>query len=402
MSLFIKAGRGHKADYVLLAVVGGLLAIGMVMMYSISPVLSYKLYGSTSRNYYFFGQLINTAVALVMMWLAARLYYPNWKKYSLLLLGITIITLVAVTIPGLSFTKNGATRWIRLGPASFQPAELLKLTAVIYLAAWFESRRQQMANWREVLVPFVLMFAAASFVIVVIQRDMGTMMVLAAAVLGLYFVAGAPLKQYAALLSGTLGLAVVAVLAFPHRLERLTVFLDPAKDPTGIGYHINQALIAIGSGGLIGRGLGHSYQIYGYLPEAANDSIFAVIGEEFGLIGALLMLVLFCVVIQRGLRIARTAPDTFSRLLALGITMWLGFQALINIAAMLSLVPLTGIPLPFISYGGSSLMLSLIGVGILLNISKFTNLEANHADSSQRRRIRRPHIADSGDTRRTA
>lgn len=171
MSLFIKAGRGHKADYVLLAVVGGLLAIGMVMMYSISPVLSYKLYGSTSRNYYFFGQLINTAVALVMMWLAARLYYPNWKKYSLLLLGITIITLVAVTIPGLSFTKNGATRWIRLGPASFQPAELLKLTAVIYLAAWFESRRQQMANWREVLVPFVLMFAAASFVIVVIQRD---------------------------------------------------------------------------------------------------------------------------------------------------------------------------------------------------------------------------------------
>lgn len=399
MSWFIKAGRGHKADYVLLAVVGALLAIGMIMMYSISPVLSYKLYGSTSRNYYFFGQLVNTFVALVMMWLATRLYYPNWKKYSVFLLGLTVFTLILVTLPGLSFTKNGATRWIRLGPASFQPAELLKLTTVIYLAAWFESRRQQMANWREVLMPFALMLAAASFVIVVIQRDMGTMMVLAAAVLGLYFVAGAPLKQYAALISATLGLAVLAVIAFPHRLERLTVFLDPSKDPTGIGYHINQALIAIGSGGFLGRGLGHSYQIYGYLPEAANDSIFAVIGEEFGFIGALLMIVLFCVVVQRGLRIARNAPDTFSRLLALGITMWLGFQALINIAAMLSLVPLTGIPLPFISYGGSSLMLSLIGVGILLNISKFTNLEAAHADSSQWRRVRRPHLADSGNAR---
>lgn len=393
MSWLIKPGRGHKPDYMLLIAVGILLSIGLIMMYSISPVLSYKLFNSTSKNYYFYGQLLNTAVALTVGIIASRIYFPNWKCWSVFLLGVTIASLVLVLLPGLSFTKNGATRWIRLGPASFQPAELLKLTAVIYLAAWFESRRDKMDNWREVLVPFTMMFAAASFVIVVLQRDMGTMMVLAAAVLGLYFVAGAPIKQYGALIAGTVAAGIVAIIAFPHRMERLLVFLDPSKDPTNTGYHISQALIAIGSGGILGRGLGHSYQIYGYLPEAANDSIFAVIGEEFGLLGAILMIGLFLVVIQRGLTIAKNAPDQFSRLLALGITLWLGFQAIINIAAMLSLVPLTGIPLPFISYGGSSLMLSLVGIGILLNISKYTKLEVSHANSGERRRVRRPHLS---------
>lgn len=399
MGWLIKPGRGHQADYMLMIAAGILLSIGLVMMYSISPVLSYKLFNSTSRNYYFYGQLFSTFVAITMGLIVARIYYPNWKKWSVFLLLGTIICLVLVMIPGLGFTKNGAARWIRLGPASFQPAELLKLTAVIYLAAWFEAKREKMTDWREVLVPFSLMFAAASFVIVVLQRDMGTMMVLTAAVLGLYFVAGAPIKQYGALIAGTVAAGIVAILAFPHRMERLLVFLDPSKDPTNTGYHISQALIAIGSGGILGRGLGHSYQIYGYLPEAANDSIFAVIGEEFGLLGAILMLVLFCIVIQRGLRIARLAPDIFSRLLALGITLWLGFQALINIAAMLSLVPLTGIPLPFISYGGSSLMLSLIGVGILLNISKYTNREEAHANTGERRRVRRPYLTNPGNAR---
>lgn len=402
MSLLIRPTRGHKADYVLMAAVGILLFIGLVIMYSISPVLSYKLFSSTSRNYYFYGQLVSMVLALVAWAIVSRIYYPNWKRWSVALLGLTVFLLLVVMVPGISFTKNGATRWIRLGPASFQPAELLKLTAIIYLAAWFEAHRGKISEWREVLVPFTLMFAAASFVIVVLQRDMGTMMVLAAAMLGLYFVAGAPLQQYAALLGGTLAAAVLAIALFPHRLERLLVFLHPSHDPTGIGYHINQALIAIGSGGVIGRGLGHSIQIYGYLPEAANDSIFAVIGEEFGLIGALVMLVLFCIVIQRGLKIAKNAPDTFSQLLASGITLWLGFQAIINIAAMLSLVPLTGIPLPFISYGGSSLILSLVGIGILLNISKYTNLEVSHANSGERRRVRRPHLANSGNARRAA
>lgn len=404
MGWLIKPGRGHKPDYILMVAVGILMSIALVMMYSISPVLSYKLLGSTSRNFYFYGQLFSTSVALFVGIIASKIYFPNWKKWSVFLLIITIIFLAIVMLPGLGFTKNGATRWIRLGPASFQPAELLKLTAIIYLAAWFESRRDKMQNWREVLVPFSLMFAAAGFIIVVVQRDMGTMMVVAASMLGLYFIAGAPIKQYAGLLAGTLALGIAAIVAFPHRMERLLVFLDPSKDPTDTGYHISQALIAIGSGGVLGRGLGHSYQIYGYLPEAANDSIFAVIGEEFGLLGAIVIIGLFVLVVQRGLLIARGAPDMFSRLLAIGITLWLGFQAIINIAAMLSLIPLTGIPLPFISYGGSSLMLSLVGIGILLNISKYTDLqkvnrETTHANSSERRRIRRPHLANSGNAR---
>ncbi len=407
MSWLIKPGRGHKPDLVLMVAVGILMSIALVMMYSISPVLSYKLLGSTSRNFYFYGQLFSTAVALVVGIIASKIYFPNWKRWSVFILIVTIVALAIVMLPGLGFTKNGATRWIRLGPASFQPAELLKLSVVIYLAAWFEARRDRIANWREVLVPFSLMLAAAGFVIVVVQRDMGTMMVVAVSMIGLYFIAGSPLKQFGALMAASFAVGVAAIVAFPHRMERLLVFLDPAKDLTDTGYHINQALIAIGSGGVLGRGLGHSYQIYGYLPEAANDSIFAVIGEEFGLLGAIVIIGLFMVVIQRGLLIAKGAPDTFSRLLAIGITLWLGFQAIINIAAMLSLIPLTGIPLPFISYGGSSLMLSLIGIGILLNISKYTDLtyinrEKTHANSSERRRVRRPHLANSGDAGRVA
>jgi cell division protein FtsW len=196
------------------------------------------------------------------------------------------------------------------------------------------------------------------------------------------------------------GLAWSAVLVFPHRLSRLTTFLDPSKDLTGQGYHINQALIAIGSGGVAGLGLGHSIQVYGYLPEAANDSIYAIIAEEFGIIGAVAIVVLFGVLVYRGLQVARNAPDMFSRLAAAGISLWMLFQALINIGAMLSLVPLTGIPLPFISYGGTSLVISLFGAGILLNISKYTIREAHDANSRQRRGDSRSYLANPGNLRR--
>jgi cell division protein FtsW len=186
----------------------------------------------------------------------------------------------------------------------------------------------------------------------------------------------------------------------PHRLSRLATFLNPQLDASGTGYHINQALIAIGSGGIFGLGLGKSIQVYGYLPEAANDSIFAIIGEEFGMIGGLAIVVAFGILVYRGLQVARSAPDMFARLTATGIALWLLFQALINIGAMLSLVPLTGIPLPFISYGGTSLIISLFGAGILLNISKYTVREVNDANSRQRRGDSRPYFANPGNQRR--
>jgi len=197
-----------------------------------------------------------------------------------------------------------------------------------------------------------------------------------------------------------IGAGLAAIAAFPHRMSRILTFLDPTKDTSGTGYHINQALIAIGSGGVLGVGLGHSIQVYGYLPEAANDSIFAIIAEEFGLIGSLAIVTLFGFVVYRGLLVARSAPDTFSRLTATGISVWFGLQAAINIGAMLSIVPLTGIPLPWISYGGTSLIISMLGAGILLNISKYTIREESNANRSERRGDSRAYNANSSYQRR--
>lgn len=392
--------RAHKPDYVLAMVAFILLAFGLVMIYSISPVLSFKLLGSTKRNFYFFGQLANVAVGLVVWVLAARVNYRMWKRYAPWMLVVAIISVACLAIPELSFTKNGATRWLKLGPLSFQPAEALKLAFIVYLAVWIEKRGEEIRGFWEGLFPFCLMLLSASFVIVVLQRDMGTMMVLALAAMGMFYAGGATYRQLATLLVAGAASGWLAIITFPHRLSRWATFLDPSKDPSGSGYHVTQALIAIGSGGLFGMGLGRSIQVYGYLPEAANDSIFAIIAEEFGLIGSMLLIGLFGLLVYRGLKVAKTAPDQFSRLMAVGISLWLLFQALINIAAMLALVPLTGIPLPFISYGGSSLVFSLIGVGILLNISKYTVKEGKNAHSGERRRYGWAHIANTGNGRR--
>jgi cell division protein FtsW len=250
-------------------------------------------------------------------------------------------------------------------------------------------------------VPFMIMTGAACFVIVVLQRDMGTTAVLAGAALGMYFAAGIAWRHLAMLLVAGIAASWAAVVAFPHRMERVTAFISPEQHCGGVGYHICQALIAIGSGGILGLGLGKSIQVYGYLPEAANDSIFAIIAEEFGLLGAAAVVVLFGYLVYRGLTVARLAPDMFARLMATGISLWFLLQAFINIGAMLSLVPLTGIPLPFISYGGTSLVISLLAAGMLLNISKYTIREGSDANSSQRRGNSRTHLAGTRRLRRT-
>lgn len=394
------AVRGHQPDYLLALSVFILVAFGLVIMYSISPVLSHKLMGSTSRNYFFYGQLLNIGVAMTFWLLAARIHYSRWQDWSIVLLAAATVATLALLVPGLSETRNGATRWLKLGPASFQPAELLKLSAVVYLATWLVKRGDGIKKVAEGVVPFSIMLFIASFTVVVLQRDMGTMMVLALAALGMVWVAGIRLHHFAAILGVGGLMGWLAVVSFPHRMSRLLTFLNPERDPTGQGYHISQALIAVGSGGLWGLGLGKSIQVYGYLPEAANDSIFAVIAEQFGLIGSVALVSLFGLLAWRGLKVAKGAPDTFSRLMATGISLWILFQAAINIAAMLSLVPLTGIPLPFISYGGSSLLFSMVAAGILINISKFTVKEVSDADSRQRRWYSRPHIADTGNARR--
>ena len=378
--------RGHHPDYVIALLVTILLATGLVILYSVSPILSQKL-THTGRNYYFVNQLIYVGIGVVAWIVAAAIPYQLWRKYAPWLLGAAILSMVALMVPGLSRSALGATRWLRVGPFQIQPAEVLKLALILYLAAWFEQRSTEVKSFSAGVVPFGIMVGAACFVIAVLQRDMGTMMVLALATTGMLFAAGARWTHLGAVFGLSAAAAAGLIAAFPHRVSRLTTFLDPTKDAMGSGYHVNQALIAVGSGGFFGLGLGHSIQIYGYLPEAANDSIFAIIAEEFGFIGSILIISLFGLLVYRGLQVARTAPDAFGRLVATGISLWFLFQAAINIGAMLSLLPLTGIPLPFISYGGTSLVISLFAAGILLNISKFTTREDGYADRSQRRGV---------------
>lgn len=392
--------RAHRADYVLALTIFTLLSIGLVIIYSISPILSQKLTGNADRNYYFLNQIKYIGIGLVVWIVTSGIRYDFWKKYATYLLGISIIGLFALLIPGISRASHGATRWIDIGPFSIQPAEVMKVALILYLAAWFEKRSDDIRSFWDGLVPFIIMVGLASFVIVVFQRDMGTMLVLAGAAVAMFFTAGIRWTHLGILLATGISAGLAAIIAFPHRVSRVLTFLDPTKDSSGTGYHINQALIAIGSGGILGVGLGHSIQVYGYLPEAANDSIFAIIAEEFGLIGSLIIVGLFGFVVYRGLVIAKAAPDTFSRLTATGISAWFGLQAAINIGAMLSIVPLTGIPLPWISYGGTSLIISMFGAGILLNISKFTQREESYANRSERRGDSRAYNANSSYQRR--
>ncbi len=392
--------RAHHPDYAVAIVVAVLLAFGLVIMYSISPILGHKTGGGADRNFYFIHQLQYVGVGLVVWAGATSFRYDRWRSLAPWLMGAAILSLLALLIPGLASSSNGATRWVNLGPIQFQPAEVLKLAAIVYLAAWFERRAGDLKSFWDGVFPFAIMVGAACFVVVVLQRDMGTMMVLALTAVGMFFVAGMRWLHLGAMLAAGLSAVWLAIMAFPHRQGRLATFLDPSRDASGQGYHINQALIAIGSGGIMGLGLGRSIQVYGYLPEAPNDSIFAIIGEEFGFIGAIAIIGLFGFLVWRGLQIARSAPDTFGRLAAAGISLWFLFQAVINIGAMLSLVPLTGIPLPFISYGGTSLVVSLLGAGILLNISKYTIREGSNANSRERRRDSRPYITDPSNQRR--
>jgi cell division protein FtsW len=397
--------RSHHPDYGIALIVTILLAIGLVIMYSISPILSYKVSPTTPGDYYFMNQLRYVGLGLLVWIVTAAIPYGSWRKWSPWLLMAATIGLFALMVPHLSTNENGATRWLKLGPLSVQPAEILKVALLLYLAAWFERRTTELKSFWDGVVPFGVMVGVAAFVIVVLQKDMGTMMVLALAAIAMYFAAGLKWTHFASIAGVALVGSVGAIVAFPHRMQRITTFLHLACGnlvalATSPDYHSCQALIAAGSGGLFGLGLGHSIQVYGYLPEAANDSIFAIIAEEFGLLGSLAITGMFGLLVWRGLQVARTAPDMFSRLVAVGISMWMLFQALINIAAMLALIPLTGIPLPFISYGGTSLVISLFGIGILLNISKYTVREASDANSRQRRGDSRTYIANSGNMRR--
>lgn len=356
-------------DYGLLLGVAATVAVGLVVLYSASSVVGFQTYGSAS---FFVKQQVLKGVlpGFVLLWVAARLPYQWWAKVSLTAALVAVAMLVATFIPGIGAEHRNVRSWIDLGPLSFQPGELAKLALVLYFARWMSSRRQhQLADWQSGVAPF-LVFICILGGLLMLQPDLGTFMVVAAIGFTMFALGGAAWRHLAAIVAvGVAGVVLLAMLA-PYRAARLTAFLNPGADPQGIGYHVNQAMLAVGAGGLLGRGLGQSVQKYNYLPEVQGDSVFAVMAEELGFIVTLAFLALWVWLLLRAWRVAATAPDRFTQLVAGGITAWFAWQSFFNIGGMLRVVPLTGLPLPFISYGGTAMAVNLFVVGILLSISR--------------------------------
>ena len=353
---------------IVLVTVFCLIIFGLVMIASAGVAYSKIRFGDA---YFFFKKQLFYGFfpGLIALYFAQKINYINWKKLAFPIFIASIVSLILVFIPGIGAKIYGASRWIQLGPISFQPSEMMKLSLIIYLAAWLESRGERIRDFFEGLTPFIMILILIIFLLVK-QPDVGTLGVIILIAISMFFVAGSKISHILAIATGGILLFFALIRLEAYRMSRFLVFLHPELDPRGTGYQINQALLAIGSGGIFGVGLGHSLQKFNYLPEPVGDSIFAIIGEELGLIGIIFLIILFLILTIQGLKIAKKAPDNFSRLLATGIISWIFFQAFINISAISGIIPLTGIPLPFISYGGTSIVFLLFAVGILLNISK--------------------------------
>ena len=356
-----------KINQGLLGVVLALLLVGLAAVSSASSVLSFERFGH--NNYYFTRQIIFVIAGLLAIYVFSRIDYQVWKKYSGFFLIAALGVLCLVLIPGIGFKSGGARAWFNIGSFLLQPSEFIKLVLVFYLASWFDRKIGAETNfWFGILPP---LFAAGGLVaLLLIESDLGAAIVYVMIAAIIFFAAGAKYRYLLGLMAAGAAFLTMLIKAAPYRVARITAFLNPGQDPQGIGYHITQALIAIGSGGWWGYGFGASRQKHSYLPESIGDSIFAVMAEELGFVRILCIVLLFAIFAVLGLRIAKKSPDKFGMLTAVGITSWIVFQALINMGAISNLLPLTGITLPFVSYGGSSLLASCIAVGVLLNISR--------------------------------
>lgn len=323
-------------------------------------------FSSVAFSQLFLGMFLGSIALFVM----SNIHYKHLKKYSIYIFIASFAATLLVFVPGLGISHNGATRWIEVFGLSFQPAEFLKLGFVIYFAAWLSGIRDKLHTFAYSVVPFIVLVGIVGLPLL-LQPDTGTYLVVIAAGIAMFIAAGARIRDlFVLLLAGLLGAAAL-VLARPYIMDRILAFLDPSRDPLGTSYQIQQSLIAIGSGGLFGRGFGQSIQKFNYLPEPIGDSIFAVLAEEFGFIGSFMLIFLFLFFAWRGLRIAGRAPDHFGGLLVLGIVILIVAQSFINMASMLGVFPLTGLPLLFVSHGGSALFFTLLSVGIILNVSKY-------------------------------
>ncbi|MDQ3879615.1 MAG: putative lipid II flippase FtsW [Chloroflexota bacterium] len=386
----------HQPAYPLLVAAVALLSIGIVMVYSASSV--WAVLADQDAATYGIQQAIWAALGLTAMWIVSRLDFRVLRYLAIPGFVASIALLAVVLVPGIGTEISGSRRWIVIpGIGQMQPAELAKLATVIYLAHWLDRRGTAARSFWNGIVPFGLL-VAPGFALILAEPDMGSAGIYVAAALAVFFMAGANIAYLAAIFGSVLAIAFWVVSNTPYQLARIEAFLDPWRDPLRSGYNTLQALMALALGGVAGLGLGASRQKYLYLPAPSTDFIFAIIGEEWGLIGTLTVLTLFCVIAYQGYRIAITAPDTFSGLLAAGITTWLVGQAFINMMVVSALLPITGIPLPLISYGGSALTVNLVAIGILLSISRETTQTGSLRDAVFHlgRRDRRPHLSRAG------
>ncbi|MBN1995683.1 MAG: putative lipid II flippase FtsW [Anaerolineae bacterium] len=372
----------HKYDYLLIINVAALLIVGLMMIYSATFALGYQLHGQPT--YYFIRQLLWMGLGLLVMIILARVEYHTWRRFSIPIMAVTIFLLGLVLVIG--EMRFGGQRWLFHG--SIQPSEISKLAIIIYIADWLSSKGdEQIRKISYGLVPFAILLGFITGLIV-LQQDLSTAILIAVTALAMFFIAGGSLWQIIASMALAGGIFTLFITRSAYRLARITTFLDPLNsDPLGDGYQIHQILIALGSGGLTGLGLGASRQKFGYIPASHTDGIFAILGEELGLLGCLVVIALLAFLAYRGFRIALETTDPFGRVLAAGITCNLIFQAIVNIGVITASLPFTGIPLPFISFGGSSLVVSMAGIGLLLAVSRGTMPDEGRLKEEERREI---------------
>jgi len=386
----------HDPEYGILVAILALAAVGILMVYSSSAMRAYL---ATDDTFAIVGpQILWAALGIAVMVLMMRVDYRLLRLVAPALYAAGILALLLVFVPSLNIVVGGSARWIRIGPLpAFHPAEIMKLALVVYLAYWFERKGTGVRRFWSGTVPFLLITAPV-VVLVLLEPDMGTSSVLAATATLMFFLAGANLLHLALLAAAAVP-AVFYKFLHGYQMDRINAWLDPFSVASGDGYHSVQGFLALALGGVLGAGLGESRLAGGlFVPNASNDFIFAIIGEEFGLVGAGLMILLFVAFAYLGIRTALGAPDTFGALMAAGITGWICIQAFINISVVVGLIPVTGIPLPFVSAGGSSLVISFAAVGILLSVSRETVEKGtwNDAPADRGRRNGRAHLPRSG------
>lgn len=385
----LELGRKHRPDYWLLIWCAALLSIGLVVVYAISPALGAA--HNTDGNHYVVRQLLAIALCFVAFAFTSQVPLAWWRKAAkplLILAGLA--TLLALVLP--VDPAYPAHRWVRLGSFSFQSVELIKFAGLIWLAGFLANRMRagEIASTSKTLKPLLFVLLGAGFVVAGIQSDLGSMGVIVAMMATMAFVAGLPMGRIALIAAIVLVGVVLAVASTPYRRDRLQAYLNPEANCQTSGYQACQALIAVGSGGLIGLGLGSSVQAYGYLPEAANDSIFAIYAEKFGFIGSVVLLGVMVALFSRLKSIAERVPDDFTRLLVVGILAWLSIQTVINVGAMLGLLPLKGITLPFISYGGTSVVFVSAAVGLVFQASQYASFTVPRDTDSGGQRLKSP------------